>query len=166
MKILETLQQRHRVGKKSIAVLIDPDKAEDLVKLKHLVHLASENCIDFFFVGGSLITTPNIAEVIQSIKEDVNIPVVLFPGSSVHIDPSADAILFLVSDQARANPWLLFLRPCGMNSSQSKLKLSTKAIFCNSSAPSSASRKPSSAPFLHGLTMVRSAASPARYRKR
>ncbi len=106
MKILETLQQRHRVGKKSIAVLIDPDKAEDLVKLKHLVHLASENCIDYFLVGGSLITTPNIAEVIQIIKEDVNIPVVLFPGSSVHIDPSADAILFLSLISGR-NPDLL-----------------------------------------------------------
>lgn len=106
MKILETLQQKHRVGKKSIAVLIDPDKAEDLVKLKHLVHLASENCTDYFFVGGSLITTPNIAEVIQSIKEDVNIPVVLFPGSSIHIDPSADAILFLSLISGR-NPDLL-----------------------------------------------------------
>lgn len=106
MKILEILQQRHRVGKKSIAVLIDPDKAEDVIKLKHLVHLANENCIDFFFVGGSLITTSNLSEVIQVIKEDVNIPVVLFPGSSLQIDPSADAILFLSLISGR-NPDLL-----------------------------------------------------------
>ena len=106
MKILETLQQRHRLGKKSIAVLIDPDKADDPIKLKHLIHLSSENCIDFFFVGGSLITTPNLSEVIQSIKEDVNIPVILFPGSSLQIDPSADAILFLSLISGR-NPDLL-----------------------------------------------------------
>jgi putative glycerol-1-phosphate prenyltransferase len=74
--------------------------------LKHLVNLASENCVDYFFVGGSLITTPNIGEVIQTIKEDVSIPVVLFPGSSVHIDPSADAILFLSLISGR-NPDLL-----------------------------------------------------------
>jgi phosphoglycerol geranylgeranyltransferase len=106
MKILEILQQRHRVGKKSIAVLIDPDKAEDPAKLKHLINLASENCVDFFFVGGSLITTPNLSDVIQSIKEDVSIPVVLFPGSSLQIDPSADAILFLSLISGR-NPDLL-----------------------------------------------------------
>lgn len=106
MKILEILQERHRAGKKSIAVLIDPDKADDLLRLKHLVHLASENCVDFFFVGGSLITTPNLSEVIQTIKEDVHIPVVLFPGSSLQIDPSADAILFLSLISGR-NPDLL-----------------------------------------------------------
>ncbi|CAN5133753.1 geranylgeranylglyceryl/heptaprenylglyceryl phosphate synthase [soil metagenome] len=106
MKILDILQQRHAIGKKSIAVLVDPDKADDPAKLKHLIHLASENCVDFFFVGGSLITTPYLSEVIQSIKEDVNIPVILFPGSSVQIDPSADAILFLSLISGR-NPDLL-----------------------------------------------------------
>ncbi len=106
MKILEILQQRYLQGKKSIAVLIDPDKAEDPSKLKQLIHLANENCIDFFFVGGSLITTPNLSEVVQSIKEDVNIPVILFPGSSLQIDPAADAILFLSLISGR-NPDLL-----------------------------------------------------------
>jgi len=106
MKILDTLQERHAVGKKSIAVLVDPDKADDPAKLKHLIHLASENCVDFFFVGGSLITTPYLSEVIQRIKEDVNIPVILFPGSSLQIDPSADAILFLSLISGR-NPDLL-----------------------------------------------------------
>ncbi len=106
MKILEMLEQRRRIGKKSIAVLIDPDKAEDVIRLKHLVHLANENCVDFFFVGGSLITMPNLAEVIQVIKEDANIPVVLFPGSAMQIDPSADAILFLSLISGR-NPDLL-----------------------------------------------------------
>ncbi|NOT75031.1 MAG: geranylgeranylglyceryl/heptaprenylglyceryl phosphate synthase [Cyclobacteriaceae bacterium] len=106
MKILEILQQRHRLGKKSIAVLVDPDKADDPAKLKHLIHLANENCVDFFFVGGSLVTTPYLSDVIQSIKETVNIPVILFPGSSLQIDPSADAILFLSLISGR-NPDLL-----------------------------------------------------------
>ena len=106
MKILEILQQRHQIGKKSIAVLIDPDKADDPSRLKQLIHLAGENCVDFFFVGGSLITTSNLSEVIQSIKEDVNIPVVLFPGSSLQIDASANAILFLSLISGR-NPDLL-----------------------------------------------------------
>jgi phosphoglycerol geranylgeranyltransferase len=106
MKILDTLQERHKLGKKSIAVLIDPDKIEDPARLNTLIRLAAENCIDFFFVGGSLVTTTNLAEVIKHIKDNVSLPVVLFPGSSLQIDPAADAILFLSLISGR-NPDLL-----------------------------------------------------------
>lgn len=106
MSILEVIQQRHEAGKKSIAVLVDPDKVDEASRLRHLIDLANENCIDFFFVGGSLITTANLSEVIQTIKENVSIPVVLFPGSALQIDPSADAILFLSLISGR-NPDLL-----------------------------------------------------------
>ncbi len=94
------------MGKKSIAVLIDPDKVEDPGSLTRLLNLASENCVDFLLVGGSLITTTNLSEVIRQIKEAVNIPVVLFPGNSMQIDPGADAILFLSLISGR-NPDLL-----------------------------------------------------------
>ncbi len=106
MKLLETLQEWHQLGRKSVAVLIDPDKADDPAKLMTLINLATENCVDFFFVGGSLITTANLSEVVRTVKENVNIPVVLFPGSSLQIDPSADAILFLSLISGR-NPDLL-----------------------------------------------------------
>src|SRR5688572_2060787 len=95
MNILNTLRQRHSEGKKSIAVLIDPDKVDDGNQLNHLINLASENCIDFFFVGGSLITTTNLSDVVRQIKQNVTIPVVLFPGNSMQIEPTADALLFL-----------------------------------------------------------------------
>ena len=65
MKIIEILNERQRIGKKSIAVLIDPDKVGDASRLTHLINLGTENCIDFILVGGSLITTPNLNEVIS-----------------------------------------------------------------------------------------------------
>lgn len=106
MSVLKTLRDRYREGKKSVAVLVDPDKVEDGSKLLHLINLASENCIDFFFVGGSLITTSNLANVVKHIKENVTIPVVLFPGNSMQIEPTADALLFLSLISGR-NPELL-----------------------------------------------------------
>ena len=69
-------------------------------------NLASENCVDFFFVGGSLVTTINLSEVVKQIKQNVTIPVILFPGNSMQIDSSADAILFLSLISGR-NPELL-----------------------------------------------------------
>lgn len=106
MKILETLTERSRTGKKSIAVLVDPDKVVDAGQLQHLINLASENLVDFFFVGGSLVTTTNMAEVVKQIKDHVSIPVILFPGNSMQIEPGADALLFLSLISGR-NPELL-----------------------------------------------------------
>jgi phosphoglycerol geranylgeranyltransferase len=106
MSVLGTLRDRSKLGKKSIAVLLDPDKVEDSSKLMPLINLANENCVDFFFVGGSLVTTTNLSEVVGKIKENVSIPVVLFPGNSMQLEPSADAILFLSLISGR-NPELL-----------------------------------------------------------
>jgi putative glycerol-1-phosphate prenyltransferase len=106
MTLLNTLRDKHRLGKKSIAVLIDPDKVEDTAKLHYLINLASENCVDFFLVGGSLLTTTNLSEVVRHIKKNVNLPVILFPGNSMQIDSAADAILFLSLISGR-NPELL-----------------------------------------------------------
>jgi phosphoglycerol geranylgeranyltransferase len=106
MSVLGTLRDRSKRGKKSIAVLLDPDKVEDSSKLMPLINLANENCVDFFFVGGSLVTTTNLSEVVGKIKENVSIPVVLFPGNSMQLEPSADAILFLSLISGR-NPELL-----------------------------------------------------------
>lgn len=106
MSVLKNLCARHKEGKKSIAVLIDPDKVEDSSQLLQLINLASENCVDYFFVGGSLVTTTNLADVVKKIKDNVNIPVVLFPGNAMQIEPTADALLFLSLISGR-NPELL-----------------------------------------------------------
>lgn len=106
MKILDALTEKSQLGKKAIAVLIDPDKIEDASRLTHLINLANENCVDYFLVGGSLITSTNLSEVVTHIKAAVTIPVIIFPGSSIQIDPGADAILFLSLISGR-NPDLL-----------------------------------------------------------
>lgn len=106
MKVLDSLMEKSKLGRKSIAVLIDPDKIEDSNRLRYLINLVNENCVDYFLVGGSLVTSTNLSEVIAQIKGSVAIPVLIFPGSSIQIDPGADAILFLSLISGR-NPDLL-----------------------------------------------------------
>ncbi|MCD9016092.1 geranylgeranylglyceryl/heptaprenylglyceryl phosphate synthase [Parachryseolinea silvisoli] len=106
MSVLTSLHERRQRGKKSIAVLVDPDKIDDPARLTQLINLASENCVDYFFVGGSLVTTSNLAQIVRQIKDLVKIPVVLFPGNSMQIEPTADALLFLSLISGR-NPELL-----------------------------------------------------------
>lgn len=92
-------------GLKSFAVLIDPDKT-DTGSCLQLIRHSIENKVDYFFVGGSLITGNSMGQLIKLIKSNSSIPVILFPGSNLHIDMSADALLFLSLISGR-NPELL-----------------------------------------------------------
>ena len=104
--LYDTLVERRRAGIKSYAVLIDPDKIENISTCYSLINMSVENKVDFFLVGGSLLTNLNLNKVVSLIKENCNIPVILFPGSNMHINASADAILFLSLISGR-NPDLL-----------------------------------------------------------
>lgn len=74
--------------------MLDPDKIEQDA-FKDLLARSVENRVDFFLVGGSLVTNFILHEVVETIREHTNIPTILFPGNSMHIEPSADAILLL-----------------------------------------------------------------------
>ena len=93
-KLLNDLYERKENGQKSFAVLIDPDKV-NLDDFTNLLDLCIEHHADYIFVGGSLITDYVMGDVIAKIKSYTNIPVILFPGNSLHIDSQADAILLL-----------------------------------------------------------------------
>ena len=106
MQIQEQLKKNKSEGKKAFAVLLDPDKISDPQKCVRLVNLCVENRVDYFFVGGSLITNDNLNSLIQVIKSYSDIPVVLFPGNPMQVDVSAYAFLFLSLISGR-NPELL-----------------------------------------------------------
>lgn len=91
-------------GKKIFALLLDPDEYNDQ-SLKHTLLEAGKSKTDLILVGGSLVTNP-IAPFIQKIKENSEIPVLLFPGNLLQISNNADGILFLSLISGR-NPDLL-----------------------------------------------------------
>lgn len=104
--ILNTIKQRHKVGQKSIAVLIDPDKIHHQDELNTVIKIANENYVDYFFVGGSLITNSSLPNIINLIKVQSSIPILLFPGSNMQINDQADGLLLLSLISGR-NPDLL-----------------------------------------------------------
>jgi putative glycerol-1-phosphate prenyltransferase len=87
-----------------IAVLIDPDKT-DHARIKKIAK-ASENAIDFFLVGGSLMIKNNLEPVIASIRKHTSKKIYLFPGNPVQISLKADGLLLLSLISGR-NPDLL-----------------------------------------------------------
>jgi phosphoglycerol geranylgeranyltransferase len=74
--------------------LLDPDKIEQNA-LSDLLVSTTNFPVDFFLVGGSLVTDYVHKEVITAVRRHCSTPIILFPGNPLHIEPSADAILFL-----------------------------------------------------------------------
>lgn len=87
-------ENKKRKGVKSLAVLIDPDKAAES-HLKSLCQKANNNLIDYFFVGGSHLSTNKLDFVISYLKINCEIPVILFPGNTMQVNFKADGILLL-----------------------------------------------------------------------
>jgi phosphoglycerol geranylgeranyltransferase len=94
MSLYHQISQAKTEGKKKFAVLIDPDKVR-LRKLDRVLELAVEAKVDYFLIGGSLIVNDMLDMVLTSIKENTQIPMILFPGNSFQLSYKADALLFL-----------------------------------------------------------------------
>lgn len=140
-KLLHQLQSKKAQHKKSLGVLIDPDKATDLGQLMRLINLCVENKVDYLLIGGSLITNDNFSRVISVIKSNCEIPVIIFPGNHIQIDSNADAI-FLLSLISGRNPDFLIGQHvlAAPILKKSKLEIIPMGyMLVNSGAPTSAS---------------------------
>jgi putative glycerol-1-phosphate prenyltransferase len=103
--IYSSIGHQKQAGKKSFAVLLDPDKCSPDHTLQ-IVSMAEEAAVDYFFVGGSLMISNRLDELVMQLKAASDIPVILFPGSPAQITPHADALLYLSLISGR-NPELL-----------------------------------------------------------
>ncbi len=96
-------------------VLIDPDKCE-IGKCTKLAREIERSGADAILLGGSLLTT-DLNPIAAALKTETALPLILFPGDSMHLTSHADAILFmslisgrnpnyLIGEQVKAAPWI------------------------------------------------------------
>lgn len=79
---------------KLLAILLDPDKVV-LENLSILISKINLSPASHIFIGGSQVENNILDELIVKIKQNCNLPIVLFPGNPSQISDKADAILFL-----------------------------------------------------------------------
>ncbi len=103
--IYHSIAEKKRQGKKSFAVLIDPDKVTKPM-LDEYTDLCVAANVDYLLVGGSLVISNHLDECVQHIKQNCPLPIILFPGSPTQISKYADALLYLSLISGR-NPELL-----------------------------------------------------------
>ena len=93
-------------SKKKFVVLIDPDKPTDK-EIIDIVEKSKNVGVDFFFVGGSLLTTDSLDNCIKLIKQHSDIPVLIFPGNSLQISKWCDGFLLLSLISGRNSEMLI-----------------------------------------------------------
>lgn len=133
--------------KKKLAVLVDPDKPTD----KEIIELAKKGDkanIDFFFVGGSLLTNDNMDSCIKLLKQYSSIPIVIFPGNSLMMSNKADGFLLLSLISGRNSEMLIGRHVIAAPYlKMSKLEvLSTGYMLIDSGKPTSVSYMSSTVP--------------------
>ena len=75
-------------------ILIDPDNIDN-EKLARFVKYCVICGVDGFLIGGSLLVNGDIKNCIKVIKNNTDLPVIIFPGDVNQVQNNADAILFL-----------------------------------------------------------------------
>ena len=112
LKYLHGIIQNKKAG---YLVLIDPDvyEIERCTKLACEIQRAGADAI---LLGGSLLTK-DLHPIAEHLKASTTLPIILFPGDSMHLTPHADAILYLslisgrnpnylIGEQVKAVPWI------------------------------------------------------------
>ena len=96
-------------NEKLLAILLDPDKIA-WNNLALLIEKINQSPATHVFIGGSLVETNFLDELIFKIKENCILPIVLFPGNPSQISDKADAILFLSLISGRNPDFLIELQ--------------------------------------------------------
>jgi putative glycerol-1-phosphate prenyltransferase len=134
-------------GKKSFAVLLDPDKL-NLDILQEIIDAINSAAVDYIFVGGTIIGTDFMDTLLQQLQEKTFVPKVIFPGNGLHINNKADGILFLSLISGRNPDFLIGQHVVSAPIlKRSKLEiLSTGYILVDGGKPTTASYISNTAP--------------------
>lgn len=100
MEVLSNILACRAERRPLLAVLLDPEKAEEQGRLLPLLGGA-----DLVFVGGS--TGATYSEYIAHVRQYTSRPIVLFPGNVGQFAPNADALLFISLLTARTGDVLI-----------------------------------------------------------
>ena len=105
MDVFSQIKKKSDLGQKQIAVLVDPDRHK-VSEFSLLAQKLSKYPVDYFFIGGSLLSKDSLDACLAAFKESTEIPLVIFPGGIMQVNGKADALLFLSLVSGR-NPELL-----------------------------------------------------------
>lgn len=104
--IYQNIYEAKSKSQKLLAILLDPDKL-DLSSIDELIYKINQSPATHVFVGGSSFEGNYLDEIIIRLKEEIQLPILLFPGNPSQISDKADGILFLQLLSGRNSDYLV-----------------------------------------------------------
>lgn len=105
-EIFQNILQSKAEKQKLLTILIDPDKI-DLSTIEVISEKINQSPATHIFVGGSSFDGNHLDDLILNLKQNTNLPIVLFPGNPSQISNKADGILFLTLLSGRNPDYLI-----------------------------------------------------------
>jgi phosphoglycerol geranylgeranyltransferase len=93
-------------GKKALAILLDPDKIV-WDNLSYLILRINQSPATHIFIGGSIVESNILDQLVIRLQEEIDLPIILFPGNPSQISSHADGILFLSLISGRNPDYLI-----------------------------------------------------------
>src|SRR5690606_1815475 len=81
-------------GTKLLAILLDPDKI-NRNKWSVVIAKIKNSGATHIFVGGSIVAENLTEKLVENLKREIHLPIILFPGDFTQLTTKADAVLFL-----------------------------------------------------------------------
>ena len=106
MTIYKQILQSKEANQKLLAILLDPDKIV-WENLPHLIERIKESPATHIFIGGSIVESKILDELLILLQADIDFPIILFPGNPSQISQYADGILFLSLISGRNPDYLI-----------------------------------------------------------
>lgn len=104
--IYNQIIQSKAENQKLLAILLDPDKVV-WENLAVLISKINQSPATHIFIGGSLVQSNIMDDLIVKLKHNSALPIILFPGNPSQISTEADAILFLSLISGRNSDYLI-----------------------------------------------------------
>ena len=92
--LYSNILQAKKDNRKLLAILIDPEKVS-IEKVSILLDKIKASPATHIFVGGSTFSGTHLDELIALLKNETQLPILIFPGHPSQISNVADGILFL-----------------------------------------------------------------------
>jgi putative glycerol-1-phosphate prenyltransferase len=84
-----------RPDRPGVLVLLDPDRVERSGLPEVVRSISRTDRVEAILLGTSILMSADFCDFVGAVKEDSEVPVILFPGSAQQVCQEADAILFL-----------------------------------------------------------------------
>ena len=104
--IYNSIVKATQENRKLLAVLIDPEKVT-IQQLPSFLEKVNASIATHVFIGGSTDADNMTSRIVEAVKKETSLPILLFPGDYTQVTDKADGLLFLSLISGRNPEYLI-----------------------------------------------------------